>query len=193
MWLYSNLANGLLVVAEERVAQSSYDSIVVSQIAGPLGLADTRVTLSAAEQADLAEGYQADGQPAAAYAVIGASLGAGGLRSNAKDLAAYLVANIDPSRTPLAQVLGMTQQRQSFGPKSAVAMGLGWLIANPGAPTEQFSKDGATTGFNTYIAFSRATRTGFAVVCNGHNVTTLLARQINNLLGATGTESDDTP
>ncbi len=192
-WLYSNLANALLGVAEEQVGQAGYEELVVNQIAGPLGLSDTRATLSAAEQANLAQGYQENGQPAPAFAETGASLGAGGLRSTAQDLAIYLVANIDPDTTGLAPVLEMTQQRQSFGPKTTVSMGLGWLITNPGASSEQFSKDGSTAGFSSYIALSRVNRTGFAVACNGHNVGNLLAPQINKLLGAAQTEVDDTP
>ena len=194
MWLYSNLANALLGVAEEQLTRSSYASLVIDQVAGPLGLPGTRAALSAAEQPNQAQGYQANGQPAPAYALTSASLAAGGLRSTATDLAAYLVANIDPSGTPLAQALDLTQQRQSFGPKPNIVMGLGWLIVSPGTPAEQFAKDGDTPGFNSYIAFSRGRRTGFAVVCNGHNVTQTLAPQINKLLlGASETASDDTP
>jgi CubicO group peptidase (beta-lactamase class C family) len=143
---------------------------------------------------NLAQGYGADGQPAAAAATTSASLAAGGLRSTATDLAAYLVANIDPSATPLAQALTLTQQRQSIGPKPGVVMGLGWLIASPGTPAEQYSKDGATAGFTAYIAFSPSRRSGFAAACIGHNVSQSLAPQINTLLlGASETESDDTP
>jgi len=193
-WLYSNLANALLGAAEEQLTHSSYESLVVDQIAGPLGLSGTRAALSAAQQSNQAQGYYDNGQPAPAFALTSASLAAGGLRSTATDLAAYLVANIDPGGTPLAQALNLTQQRQAIGPKAGVAMCLGWMIVSPGTPAEQFAKDGATAGFNSYIAFSRSRRSGFAVVCNGHNVTQVLAPQINKLLlGATETESDDTP
>lgn len=192
-WLYSNLANALLGIAEERVGQGSFDSLVVNQISGPLGLSDTRGAPTAAEQPDMAQGYLPDGQPAPAFDEDSAEVAAGGLHATAKDLAAYLVANMDPANTPLAQVLQMTQQRQTFGPKPGVSMGLGWLIANPGAPAEQFSKDGATAGFNAYITFSRVNHTGFAVVCNGHNVTQMLAPQIAKFLGAAEIEVADTP
>jgi CubicO group peptidase (beta-lactamase class C family) len=192
-WLYSNFANGLLGVAEEKIGQSDWETVMVNRVAVPLGLPDTRATLSPAEKANLAQGYQADGQTAPAFAVSGPMLAAGGLRATIQDLATYLIDNIDPGRTKLAAALDLTQKRQSIGPTSNVAMGLGWLILNAGTPTEQFAKDGATTGFNSYIAFSRNSRTGFAVVCNGHNVTQVLAPKINSLLGASETADDDTP
>ena len=194
MWLYSNVANALLGLAEEQLTHSRYDSLVTGKIAGPLGLPGTRAALTATEQPKLAQGYGADGQPAPAFATASASLAAGGLHSTGTDLAAYLVANIDPSATPLAQALELTQQRQAIGPKPGVVMGLGWLIANPGTTAEQYSKDGATAGFTAYIAFSRSRRSGYAAACNGHNVSQSLAPQINTLLlGASETESDDTP
>jgi D-alanyl-D-alanine-carboxypeptidase/D-alanyl-D-alanine-endopeptidase len=55
-WEYSNLTNGILGVAEERVGQSNYDSLVTNQVTGPLSMPDMRITLSAAEQATLAPG-----------------------------------------------------------------------------------------------------------------------------------------
>jgi len=194
VWLYSNLANALLGVAEEQLSHSPYDALVTDQISAPLGLTGTRAALTVAEQPNLAQGYQADGQPAPAAVTVSASTAAGGLHSTATDLAAYLVANINPVATPLAQALQLTQQRQAIGPKPGVVMGLGWLIASPGTPAEQYSKDGATAGFTAYIAFSPARRSGFAATCNGHNVSQSLAPQINQLLlGASATESDDTP
>jgi Beta-lactamase len=132
-----------------------------------------------------------DGQPAPAIAVSGATLGAGALHSSIRDLPLYLLDNIDPSGTKLASALEMTEQRQSIEPTPKAAMGPGWIIDNAGTPAEQFAKDGATAGFTSCIAFSKNTRTGFVVVCNGHNVSKSLAPQINKLLGASETESDD--
>ena len=190
-WLYSNFANSLLGLAEEKASGTSYESGVVNQIIGPLGLAHTRITLTPAEQANLAQGYTANGQPAPSVANSGASLAAGALRSNIQDMDAYLIANIDPGATRLAAPLRLTQQRQSIGPRPNVVMGLGWMIINPGAPSEQFAKDGATAGYTAYAAYSTRARTGFAALCNGHNVSQDLAPKINQLIGASETVSDD--
>lgn len=190
-WEYSNLANGILGVAEERVGQSNYDSLVTNQVTGPLSMPDMRITLSAAEKANLAQGYQMNGQPAPAIAVSGAALGAGALHSSIRDLPTYLLDNIDLGGTKLASTLEMTELRQSIGSPPKFAIGLGWLIYHAGTPAEQFAKDGATAGFISYIAFSKDTRSGFVMVCNGHNVSKSLAPQINKLLGPSETESDD--
>ena len=98
-------------------------------------------------------------------------------------MAIYLAANIEPNQTKLASVLQMSQQRQTGkGPAANAVMGLGWQIFNPGSITEQFTKDGSTGGFNSYIAFSRVHRTGFVMLCDNLNVTSGLAPQINKYL-----------
>jgi CubicO group peptidase (beta-lactamase class C family) len=125
--------------------------------------------------------------------VSGAALGAGAPHSSIRDLPTYLRDNIGLGGTKLASTLEMTEQRQSVGPTPKFAMGLGWLMYNAGAPAEQFAKDGATAGFTSYIAFSKDTRSGFVMVCNGHNVSKSLAPQIYKLLGPSETESDDSP
>jgi serine-type D-Ala-D-Ala carboxypeptidase/endopeptidase len=48
-WEYSNLASGILGIAEERIGQSNYESLAFNQVTGPLSMPDTRITLSAAE------------------------------------------------------------------------------------------------------------------------------------------------
>ena len=160
-WEYSNLAFALLGMAEEKAGGSTYENLVLGKIDGPLGLRDTRVVLSAAEKARLAQGYAANGDKAPPVAASGETLGAGALRSTIQDLATYLVANIDPAATKIDSVLALTQQPQAKGASPNGAAGLGWNISAPGTTREQLSKDGATAGYESYIAFSRPSRSGF--------------------------------
>ena len=181
---YSNLGFSLLGIAEEQVGNASYDDLAAQEITGVLGMPATRVALLPEQRTDLAQGYYAaSDRTAVPYALSGGYLGGGGLRSTIQDMAVYLAANIEPAQTKLAAVLQMTQEKQSDqGPLPAVAMGLGWQIVGPGTVREQFSKDGSTAGFNSYIAFSRIHRTGFVMLCNSANVTAELVPQIYKLL-----------
>jgi len=189
-WEYSNLANGLLGIAEAQLGQTSYEALVTEKITGPLGMNDTHIVLPPAAKARLAQGYTTNGKIAPITATQGGTLAAGAIRSTTHDLAIYLAANIDPQGKKLASVLQMTQQQHDKGPKQNVVMGLGWLIANPGAANELFNKDGSTLGYNSYIAFSRSKQTGFVALCNGHPISGLLA-PIEKLLNLVGGTTDD--
>ena len=190
-WEYSNLAFALLGIADEKAGNATYDSLVTNRLAEPLSLHDTRIVLSAAQKARLAQGYSDTGDAAPPIAISGESLSAGALRSTIQDLAAYLVANIDPGATKLDSVLSLTEQKQAKGSSANGAAGLGWNISAPGTPQEQLTKDGSTAGFSSYIAFAKASRTGFAVVCNGHNVSKIVSPQLHKLLGQAAVPIDD--
>jgi CubicO group peptidase (beta-lactamase class C family) len=166
-WEYSNFAFSLLGLAEEKAGGAPYENLVLSKVGGPLGLRDMRIVLTTAEKARLAQGYGDNGTPAPPVASSGGALAAGALRATIQDLALYLRANIDPGSTSLASVLELTLQRQAIGAKPGNAAGLGWNIASIGTPREQFAKDGSTAGYNAYITFSRLSRAGYAIVCDG--------------------------
>jgi D-alanyl-D-alanine-carboxypeptidase/D-alanyl-D-alanine-endopeptidase len=188
-WEYSNLAYGLLGLIEESVGRNPFEKQVVDKIAAPLGLADTLVTLSAAQKSRLAQGYGPKGTAAPPFAATGDLLAAGGLRSDAQDLAAYLLANLQPANTKLAPELQLTLQRQDIGPTDTSAMGLGWIIAAVGTPQQQYYKAGATAGYNAYIAFWPRTQTGYAALCNGHPASEI-ARKLNQALGGANVPVD---
>jgi serine-type D-Ala-D-Ala carboxypeptidase/endopeptidase len=188
-WEYSNLANAILGMAEEQVANDSYENLVIARITTPLGLNNTRVTLSAEEKTNLALSAPQNGKASPSFATNGEMLAAGGLRSTIQDQAIYLVDNIDPAGTNLNTILSMTQQQQDKGNGPNMVMGLGWKIESPGTPQEQFDKAGSTAGYNSYITFSRVTRSGFVLLCNGQLVMEL-APQINKIIGGSDTSVD---
>jgi serine-type D-Ala-D-Ala carboxypeptidase/endopeptidase len=190
-WEYSNFAFGMLAMAEEKVGNAPYETLVVNKIAGPLGLHDTRITLTAAEKARLAQGIGLNGDPVPPVATSGESLGAGAFRSTIQDLALYLAENIDPGTTKLASVLELTQQKQAIGANANFVAGLGWNISSPGTPRESISKDGSTDGYDAYIAFSRPSHTGFAVACDGHGLAKSLIPPLGKLIGEFDVPIDD--
>ncbi len=188
-WEYSNLAFQLLGIAEEKVGNSSYENLVLRNITTVLGMKDTRIVLSAAQKARLAQGYTADGKNAPSVPATGgaAGVGAGALRSTIQDMATYLIANIAPDNSPLGMAFQAAQQPQNaVGPNPRMTPGLAWDIFNPDSTREELSKDGATAGYNAYIAFSKTSHNGFVALCNGQNLPKVVPGLLK-LVGETGT------
>jgi serine-type D-Ala-D-Ala carboxypeptidase/endopeptidase len=181
-WEYSNLANGILGIAEERVGDATYEQLVASKITTPLGMADTHITLTAEENTRLAASYTDKGKPVAHMAETGALLAAGAFRSTTRDMALYLAANMQPDGTPLGTAIRMTLQKQDREGAPGDAMGLGWLITDFGTSQQEFNKTGATLGYNSYIAFWPGTQTGYVLLCNGRPVSDL-GPALNKLIG----------
>jgi CubicO group peptidase (beta-lactamase class C family) len=76
---------------------------------------------------------------------------------------------------------------------AGVAMsGLGWNITAPGTANENFSKNGSTAGFSSYIGFSRPRQTGFAVLCNGPNAGKDLAPRLYEVFAEPAVPVEDT-
>jgi CubicO group peptidase (beta-lactamase class C family) len=162
---YSNLGAGLLGAALARTAGQSYEALVRERICVPLGLADTVVTPTSEQTSRLAAGYTRKGRPAPPLE-LPALVGAGALRSTATDLLGFLEANLDPARTPLAAPIERTQHARLRAAKR-VEVGLGWLIAHPpGAAGPVLWHNGGTSGFRSFVAFTRETHTAVVVLSN---------------------------
>jgi serine-type D-Ala-D-Ala carboxypeptidase/endopeptidase len=189
-WEYSNLANAVLGIAEEQVGKETYENLVLKNIITPLALPDTRVTLTAEQQSRLALGYGANGMRAPLSTTAGEMLAAGGVRSTTQDMAAFIIDNIDPSKTPLAAALGLALQQAGKGGSPTSAMGLGWIISKPATPQEEFNKPGSTAGYSSFIALSQRTRTGFAVLCNATDVNTTAVPKLSQAVNGFQTEVD---
>jgi CubicO group peptidase (beta-lactamase class C family) len=183
---YSNLGAGLLGQALARAAGQPYEQLVRERICLPLGLPDTVITPAGEQPARLATGHTRRGRPTPPCE-LPALAGAGALRSTATDLLAFLRANLDPARTPLAAQLERTQQ-----PRLPVArhtqVGLGWLIAHPpGAAGPVLWHNGGTSGFRSCAAVARDAGTAVVVLSNtARSVDRLGLRLLKALTSATG-------
>jgi CubicO group peptidase (beta-lactamase class C family) len=149
-FVYSNLGVGILgqVLAER--AGRSYPDQLREEITGPLGLADTVVTLSADQQRRFMQGHGEKNRPVHAWD-LDALAGAGGIRSTAGDMLTYLEANLHPENyAPLSGTLNLAHQL-----RAPVARGeqiaLAWLYS---ADTQAYSHGGATAGFTSVVFFN---------------------------------------
>jgi len=101
---YSNLGVGLLGQVLTLRAGMDYEALVRSRICMPLGMNDTRVTLTPEMKARLAIGHGPTMNPVPNWD-LSALAGAGALRSSANDIPTFLAANLGYTKTPLASAM----------------------------------------------------------------------------------------
>ncbi|MFZ0315288.1 MAG: serine hydrolase domain-containing protein [Candidatus Korobacteraceae bacterium] len=156
-FLYSNLGFGLLGQALALKANESYEALIRQQITGPLGMKDTTIALSPAQQTRLIQGYSVAHDKAHAWH-FEALAGAGALHSTADDLLTYTEAYLHPDKIPaggggpaatLASALRLAQQPQADGPRG-MKIALAWLL-RPEAGV--YWHDGGTAGYSALVTF----------------------------------------
>ncbi len=162
---YSNLGAGLLGQALARAAGGSYEELVVARIASPLGLADTRVSLSDEQKIRLAPPHAAVGKPAANWD-LPTLAGAGALRSTANDLLSFLAANLEPP-APLRKAMDLSHEERFRAGPNGPRVALGWHLA----PLLSNGKtmiwhNGGTGGYRSFAGFVKETRTAVVVLSN---------------------------
>jgi CubicO group peptidase (beta-lactamase class C family) len=164
---YSNLGVGLLGQALARRGKVDWATLVAAQIARPLAMSSTMVTLSGNARARLAQGYDVDGDTAKPWD-LPTLAGAGALRSTALDMAAFVKAEIAASRAPrsrIAKAMALTQtpQRSQGTDESSGKIGLAWLIK----PDGTIWHNGETGGYHCLVAFRPARKLGVVVLASG--------------------------
>jgi CubicO group peptidase (beta-lactamase class C family) len=158
---YSNLGTGLLGHVLARRAGKSYEELLIDRICGPLGLADTRIALSAEQRGRLARGHDSDGEPAANWD-LPTLAGAGAVRSSAADMARFLRANLDPTGSPLAEALRLSHKPQ-FGVEGDTSIGLGWHL---NTRAKSVWHNGQTGGYHSFAGFLPERKAGVVVLAN---------------------------
>jgi len=100
---YSNFGMGLLGNVLGRVHGGGYEAAVVERICDPLGMPDTRITLTAEQEARFVPGH-AGGKPTPHWTTP-ALPGCGALRSTARDMLRYLAGYLGEAPLPLREAL----------------------------------------------------------------------------------------
>ncbi len=161
---YSNLGVGLLGHALSLRAGKDYESIVTARVLKPLGLKDTRITLTSSLQKRLAPGHGPDGSAAHNWD-LPTLAGAGALRSTVNDMLTYLRANADSTSKPLGATLAMAHgERKAISP--AMAIGLAWHRLKTPAGNTIVWHNGGTGGYRTFAGYVEATGQGIVVLSN---------------------------
>jgi len=161
---YSNLGVGLLGHAMSLRAGMSYEALVRSRICDPLGMTDTRISLTPEMKARLAVGHNAT-LTAVANWDIPTLAGAGALRSTANDMLTFLAANLGYIKTPLAAAMAdqISIRRKAGAPDMEIAYA--WHIQTKDGSSIIWH-NGGTGGYRTYMGFDPKARTGVVVLTN---------------------------
>jgi D-alanyl-D-alanine-carboxypeptidase/D-alanyl-D-alanine-endopeptidase len=161
---YTNLGFGLLGIALARRARKSYEELLIERVCDPLGLADTRITLTGEMRRHLAQGHDLNLKPTPPWDVP-AMPGMGCARSNAKDLTVLLRASMGLVQSPLRGSLARLVEMRRPTSLAGTDAGLGWFITSDKG--EQIVwKSGLSGGCNTFIGFSPQRNRGALVLSN---------------------------
>jgi len=159
---YSNLGAGLLGYVLAHTAGTSYESLVLDRICGPLEMESTRIALTPALKTRVATGHDWYGKPAATQ-VIQTIVGTGGIHSTANDMLKYLSAQLgltDSNLTPSMEKTHETRLKIA-GPGGADSQALGWSSGG-----DLVWHAGGTSGFAAFAGFNKKQRRAVVVLSN---------------------------
>lgn len=166
---YSNIGFALLGLAEAKAGGAPWGDLVQREISGPLNLPDTVLHLSAEQKQRVAQGY-ANGKPQPPFTDQDAYVATASLHSTPQDMALFLADNMRPATTPIQAALVEAQTPQvSVGFVQNTREGLGWDVGFPGQPLARVTKDGATTGFTSFIFLEPSAPYGFVLLSNSND------------------------
>ena len=149
----------------ERASGIALDEFIRTRITGPLGMSDTRITLTADERARLAPGHDVGGDTTANWE-LDALAGAGALRSTADDLLDYLAAAMrGDSATAVGRALRFAELPRRSAGAPVTQIGLAWNARIVDGDTIVWH-NGATGGYHSLLGFDAARGVGLVVLSN---------------------------
>jgi CubicO group peptidase (beta-lactamase class C family) len=165
---YSNLGGGLLGHVLARRAGMDYEALLRARITGPLGLTNTRITLSDEMKARLAVGHNEKLAPVPGWD-LPTLAGAGAIRSSANDLLTFLSAYLGYKNSPMAPAMSrmLTVRRPTPTPDMEIA--LGWHIIKSRG-NDLIWHNGGTGGYRTFAGYDPKTRVGVVVLANASTI-----------------------
>ena len=180
-YAYSNLGVGLLGHALSLKAGKSYEALLLERICTPLGMNDTRLTMTDAMMANRTSGHIPGGAAEVADWHFDALAGAGAIRSTADDMLTFLAANMGLVATPLAATLKATHApRAATGDGDGARIAMGWFV---GKRTGARWHDGQTGGYHSFVAFVPEKRVGVVVFSNtSGGITNTVGTQLIQLM-----------
>lgn len=178
---YSNIGVGLLGYALAKQAGISFEDLIEQRVFKPLAMHDTTIALSDRHRTHMAQPHNGDGDPDHLWH-LPTLAGAGGVRSNVRDMLTYAAAQLHPDSTPLTKAIRLSQSEQNRPDEAAFndPMGLGWFIVDHGTA---LAHDGGTGGFATMLKVSLKDQTAVVLLANtSSKYAGVLAKQVSQLV-----------
>ncbi len=160
---YSNAGMGLLGHLLQEKLGMSYEEAVLTRICRPLGMEDTRITLTPEQEQRRVQGHSARGRPVSPWR-FPALPGAGALRSTAGDMLKFLAANLGHAPPGLQETLRMCHAPQAPAGKGR-QVGLGWLLRERRGQIVLLH-NGATGGATSFVGLVKERQLGVVVLAN---------------------------
>jgi CubicO group peptidase (beta-lactamase class C family) len=178
-YAYSNLGVGLLGQALARTAKaSSYQDLMVKQIAMPLGLPDTRLTLDAGQTKRLAPGHTALGARTSPW-TFACLEACGGMRSTVRDMLIFTKANLGEIKTPLASAFQMAQEPWRETGHKGGFVGLCWQRWKlPPGESVVLWHNGGTGGYRSFMGLIPKKGAGVVVLSNSAHFVDAMGMEI---------------
>ena len=162
---YSNLAVGLLGHVLGLIDNKTYQQVINDRVLKPLAMSNSFVDVPASHRE-----YFSDGHDAALNRTkhwkLPTLAGAGAVKSNTKDMALYLKANL--SLTPLTKTLALTHQQTTNSELPGTRVGLGWFIVEH-EKGKYLWHNGGTGGFRSFMGFDKKNKRGIVILENTTN------------------------
>lgn len=164
---YSNVGMALLGHAIERATGRDYESLVVERICKPLGMHDTRITLSDEQISRRAHGHMGDGSKADFWK-FQAMLPAGGLLTTTNDMQKFLSASLGINESSLTPLMRQTHVNRHVGSKQFGRTAMPWTdggVYNPPG-SNLLGHAGGGAGSIAFVGFDAANGHGAIVLTN---------------------------
>lgn len=161
---YSNVGFGLLGQVLARQHGTSYEALVTEQVCRPLGMADTRITLTPETHARLAQPHDEALSPTENWEMPALD-GTRALRSDAADMLRFVAANAGLTDTPLKQAIQATHHVYHTGATPLTDIALGWNVSREHGPPLTW-KSGGTGGYTSFVGFEATGRRAVVVLSN---------------------------
>jgi D-alanyl-D-alanine-carboxypeptidase/D-alanyl-D-alanine-endopeptidase len=159
---YSNFAASVLGYLIAAQAGKSYDELLQTRIAQPLGMTDTTISLSADQSRRLATPHSEVGSPTPPWAFADLP-GAGGIRTTMRDMMRFARAQLNPPPGAIGEAIELAWKQHSAPDNSGPATGLGWMIAGDGQTRWH---NGGTGGSSSAIFVSRQLKSAVIILSN---------------------------
>ena len=162
---YSNLGMGLLGTVLADKNNTDYEGLMLKSIAKPLGMDNTRITLTPDLRKKLAKGHSGGLEVESWEWDIPTLVGCGAIRSTAVDMLKYLAANMGVEKTELYSAMQLAHKLSGSGDGVMVEAGLGWLTTDLEG-VDIIWHDGGTPGQMSFAGFTKDGKKGVVVLTN---------------------------
>lgn len=168
---YSNWGYALLGHVVEKAAGARFEDVLKQRIFVPLGMRDSTIALTAADERRLATHYWPEDTPRVPRPrwVFGEVAGFGGITGTANDLARFLAYQIAPQAQPDvldAEAIESLRPVRTLGASWQAGGGRGWLVVRDTDGTVILEHSGEVDGHSSYIGFCPDHKVGVAVTAN---------------------------